>query len=262
MRFPRLLFLLPYAVLTVVGACLFAAARIAVAVPDEQRLQVVLAAFWAGLAVVAGAAVIAARASTSWKRACRLAFTPSLLFASGYGMFLLVERDLTRAVVALVILGLLGAFFLSLEGMGGVTPRYSAQDLAHLAFVLHVVACFFAFGFLFALPSVSTVHPAFMALAMTLLVGAVAYETLWHEGFSHQRAWPVALAFAALGGEFFVALSFLPILPFVCAAVALTLLVPALTTSVLALKGAKPPYGPIALAAALALLVLASARWN
>lgn len=262
MKLPKLTFLLPYAVLTVVGACFFAASRIAVTVRDELRVSVILYAFLAGFAAVAASAALAARSHASLRKSIRLAFAPTLLFVAGFGTFILVERDVTRIAVAAVTMGLLVAYFLSAEGMGGLMPRYGDQDLAHLSFALLVVASFFGLGFLFSLPSISDIHPAVALFAAASLIGLVTHETLWHEGFAHDRIRPVALAFAVLGAECFVALSFLPVLPFVNAAFSLSLLVPALTTSILTMRGAKAPKLPLAIAAAAAMLVLFSARWN
>lgn len=262
MRLPKLTFILPYAAVLAVGASFYVAVRLAVAVRDDLRVTVLVGAAIAGLVAVFVLASYAASLHLPLRRAIRLAFTPTLLFIAGYGMFLLVERDATRVVVAATVMGLIGAFLRTVEGSGGETPRYGSPDLAHLALALHAVAAFCGLAFLLDLPAFSGVHPVGAAALAALLVGAIAHETLWHEGVPADRARPVALAFAALGAEFHIALSLLPALPIVGAAFAVTLLVPALTTSALVLKGAKAPRGPLALAAALAVIVLVSARWN
>lgn len=262
MKLPRLTFILPYAAVFSVGVSLYAAVSIALAVRDDLRLTVLVAACSAGAAAVYGLSAVAAAQQFPLAKACRLAATPTLLFVTGYGMFLLVERDVTRAIGAVALMGLIGAFLLTIEGSGGVLPRYSHQDLAHLALVLHAVTVFCGLVFFFGLPTFSSLHPAGAAVLAGLLVGAMAHETFWHDGFATEKTRPVVLAFALLGAEFYAVLSLLPVLPVVSAAFALTLFVPALTVSAMALRGARAPRALLFLALLLAVIILASARWN
>lgn len=262
MKLPKAAFILPYATLIAIGFSLYGAAYLALQVRDEMRVPTLLGSFFGGLVAVAILSGAVASLRPSVASAARTAFTPSLLFSAGFGFFLLVERDLTRLTVAAVVMGLIGAYQLVIEGSHDATPRYGAQDVAHLTLALHVASIFFGTALLLDMPSFTGWHPAWAAIVAALVIGAVALETFRHDGFAFARAWPAAAAFAVLGGEFHLALSFLPVLPIVSAACMAILLVTALNGGSLALKGAKPPPLQLYLAASLIAVLLATARWN
>lgn len=262
MKLPKAAFILPYAASSAIGASLYAAAIFTAAAEPERRYALLLAAFTAGLAAVFAITAIATAPLSGWRRGLRLAFTPSALFAAGFGFFLMVERDITRLVIAAVLVGLVTAFLLTTEGMGETSPRYAPADLAHLAAMMHAAAAFFGAAFMLELPGIAGVHPAWMSFAAAALFGVLTHESLWHEGFARDRGWPVTFAFAVIGGEFHAALLLLPLLPLVGAALLTVLYVPAFNAVTLSLKGARPPLRPLAWAMSLAAVILATARWS
>lgn len=250
----------PYIAPLFVGVCFLAAARLPTAIPPAFRAAVVAAAFLAALAAVAAAALAASLGVIPLRRSMHLALTPTVLAASAFGLFLVVERDLARYAVAGATMLLLGAHFAFVAGMRE-GARYGAEELGHISFAVHVVACFFCLGFVFGAAPLIAVPDAALAAAAGLFIGLVAWETLWHEGFAVRQFIPVAAAFGVLGAEFTAALSFLPTAPLVNAAVALILLVSALHAAVRILKGAALLRRQAVLTLTLVVLVLYTARW-
>ena len=261
MRIPRLLHLVTYGAPAWVAVCFFAATRLLHLVSDDMRVTVIWACF---AAAVVGAAIaaflLAARFATRFD-AARIALAPALLTAAGYGAFIGAEGRIARIAVFAVTVGLQGAHAAYVAGVAGVGARYARPELRHVALSVRALTAFFAFGVAFDIPTYASYYPVPLALAVGALCALLAWETLHDEAFSAKPSPMIAAAFGALGAEFHAGLSVLPLTPYTSAALGAVVFVSGLTTTVLALRGAAPPRRNFAIAAALIVLILATARW-
>ena len=255
--------LAPYFVPIFFGACLFVVARSVPYIQPQWRSGTLLALCIVAVAVVGGAAFIASRVAGMFgRRSLHVAMIPTMFSLGAFGLFILVEHDLTRYAVAALSMGLLSAHFAYVIGMHEERSRYTVEELAHLSFALLVVTSFFFFALAFGISSFTALPEIVIAPATGVLIALFAWETLWEEELATRRSVPVALAFGVLGAELTAALSFLPTSWSVDAAVALILFVSALLAAVRILKGVQLLRRQFMMTLSLTLLVLGTARWS
>ena len=253
----------PYVVPLFFGGCLFVVATTVHSVRPELRVLVLTVLSGVTVSIIGAAAFLAARvARMSSRRAMHVALTPIIFTAGTLSVFMLVEHNVTRYVIAVIALGLLCAHFASVLAMRGEIARYGHEELGHLSFVLQVIASFFGFAFAFGVSAFTTLPQAVVAVATGISVMLFTRERLWSEGFSSEQTSAIAIAIGILGTEFFFALSFLPTTWAVNAAVALILLVSGLHATVRILKGTALLRRQFAFTFILILLVLGTARWT
>ncbi len=248
-----------------VAAAFFVAPQVAVRFPDEKGL--VLSCVAAGIALLALSAGLASASRLPFAGALRLATAPALFAVAGFGCFLIVGSELPRLAVATVVGAILVLYFSQLEMAMPWVAKVSMGQFLHLLHAVHTMTVFFAFAFAYGIIQYSDIPTWVMALAMTVLTGTVAWQTLpFAEASDDRLVRPVlAAAFALIGGQLYLAFSFLPTLWTVNAASAAVLCAVSLHICRQIADGDAVPVRnrrDLAVAVALVMLVLGTARWN
>ena len=253
---------LQYAVSPLVGAGFFVSGLLTVRLP-EQRLAVLSIAASALCLAVFAVSVLAARDAGTALRRLRLAFTPTLLTASAFGYYLLLETDLARYGLIAMVVALLAVWFVQLRKALHPFIPLTLVEFAHLCYAMHVVSMFFAYAFAFGIALYVSVSPLILVPAVGLIGAMIAAETMSAVAARRER-WAMVAAIGILAAELQASLGFLPTSYVVNAAVALILFVLALhvfkqVTSGIAERRTLRRH--FALSSTLIVLVLMTAQW-
>ncbi len=136
--------------------------------------------------------------------------TPLLFVLSGFGAMLLLESNLIKIILAVLVTALLFLFVEHIFSYVHLPVNYQPFTLEYLSQLLHILSIFFistlGFGMsLFLQTPLWILSPIFFAILLFIV-----YGTLWAGKIDSSRARPYAFAGAALTTEMFMALSFLP----------------------------------------------------
>lgn len=253
------------AVSVLVGAAFFVAPQVAARFPDEKGL--VLWCVAAGIVLLALSAGLASASRMPVAGALRFATAPALFAGAGFGCFLIVGSQPPRLAVAAAVGAILVLYFSQLEKAMPWVAETSMKDFLHLLHAVHTMTVFFAFAFAYGITQFADVPTWLMSLAMTAVAGTVAWQSLPFVREADDRlVRPVlALTFALIGGQLYVAFSFLPTAWTVNAAAAAVLCTSALHVCRQIADGQAEPARhrrDLAVATTLVLIVLGTARWN
>ncbi len=192
----------PFALFLVCGA----AFGLAMALPARSGFAALCAGLVLALLLLVRLVGWHPRTGAFWN----LTFAPWLLFASGAGLFLLLEHPAQRVLIAAVVAILLFFFAEQVFAYVHAPAVYRAYAIQHLSLGMNVLTLFFlgAFGFgvrMFLQTPLYVLTPVVFAAAAYAM-----YQTLWVSKMEHRRA----LTYGAAGGlvlaELFVALTYLP----------------------------------------------------
>lgn len=136
--------------------------------------------------------------------------TPFLFFLSSLGLFFLLENDYSKAVLSLIVVGLLFLFVEHVFSFVHLPINYQPFTLEYLSQLLHILSVFFLAILGFGLSLFLQVPLWFFAIIFFLIPFFIMYGTLWAAKVDPERARPYACAGALLTTELFTALSFLP----------------------------------------------------
>ncbi|MFH1047771.1 MAG: hypothetical protein V1738_05705 [Patescibacteria group bacterium] len=257
--------LLPGAMPFVVGAILYGTVLVTI-LPDSYRLAVLSAAFVVAVAAAAALSALSASYQRHQIAVWRIVLAPTLLVSGAFLFHLLVGSTLARFSAVTVVMLLLIGFVMRLDAL--TTGKAEAVEQAITYNRLISLAGIFSLAvFSFGIRQFVQLPAWLAAVTLGSLMFIVAYEaSLQAESdvLRRQRIFS-SLATGLLGAELYVGLTFLPT-PFMVNAVALLVGFFAIVrASVRILRGdagTKELRVGLAVAAALVVLVLATARWN
>lgn len=140
-----------------------------------------------------------------------LAGAPWLFFASAAGLFMLVEFESQRLILAAVVSVLIFLFAEQVFAYIHTPVVYQAYAIQHLSLGMNVLTIFFLSAFVFGLRLFLQTPLYILVPIMAAVAGYVMYQTLWVSKMEHARA----LVYAACGGivlsEVFLSLVLLPL---------------------------------------------------
>ncbi len=250
-----------YAIAPLVGLGLYAAARFPLGLAEGKFMAWAAISFTTTL-VVSAASFLVVRVSRPGGSWLPFVEPPLFLTLSSFLALLLIETSFGRYGAAVLVMVLLAVYFENLRASESGSGQ--PADLVHLAHALDFVGLFFVSAFAFEIGTFFYVPVPLLALAMALVGAAAAAADLWRAGFSvRDQVWLVG-ALAALSGELFVALNFLPISNLVNAAVGVVLFSLALQVAKHVLSGAgefKYVRRELAVSSALVVVLLLTAKW-
>jgi len=136
--------------------------------------------------------------------------TPLLFLVSSFGPFFLLENNLSKILLSLIVVGLLFFFVEHVFSFTHLPINYQPFTLEYLSQLLHILSVFFVSILGFGLSLFLQTPLWFLSLLFFLILFFIVYGTLWVGKVDPIRARPYAFAGALLTTELFAALSFLP----------------------------------------------------
>lgn len=136
--------------------------------------------------------------------------TPLLLLVSSFGPFLLLENQLSKLGLAVLVVLFLFLFVEHVFSFIHLPMAYQPFTLEYLSGLLHIISVFFLSVLGFGLSLFLQTPLWILSLMFFLVLFFIVYGTLWAGKVDPSRARPYAFAGAVLTTELFAALSFLP----------------------------------------------------
>ncbi|HTK05100.1 MAG TPA: hypothetical protein VL500_05940 [Candidatus Eisenbacteria bacterium] len=253
----------PWAAPVLIGTAFAGVSLVAGLAPVAAHLAVPALIAFASL-VAAFATYGLARIGHARRIAALTAATPAALVMGAFGCFLIVDTRVARIALAASAVILTAVYLAYVRGMVKRDERFRAEDFSHLSFAVHVTSVFFMLAFVFGAPGYLQVPMPAAAFVVALGILVATAESTRRAGLNGRDSAAITAAFAALGVQLYLALSFLPTTNLVNAAVGTVLYAAGLHAAVSALAGKVPAPAfrrQFALSFALVAIVFATARW-
>lgn len=136
--------------------------------------------------------------------------TPLLLLISSFGPFLLLENQLSKLGLAILVVLFLFLFVEHVFSFIHLPIAYQPFTLEYLSGLLHIISVFFLSVLGFGLSLFLQAPLWILCLVFFLVLFFIVYGTLWAGKVDSSWARPYAFAGAVLTTELFAALTFLP----------------------------------------------------